>query len=174
MTAGGARRRQRGFSLFELAVVAVVAGILLTVFLERLTYYSELAERAAMEMQLRHFKKGLQIQLAELMMTHRQGEAGRLEIENPTQWLADKPSNYAGDYAADGARGYWYFDGRQRELVYLANNQRFLQFEAPEEPRELRFQARLVRDTMTVGGQTVESVTGVALVPVRPYRWSAG
>ena len=38
--------RQRGFSLLELSVAAVVLTVLLGIFLERLTFYQEAAERA--------------------------------------------------------------------------------------------------------------------------------
>ena len=39
-------RLQQGFSLLELSMVAVVLAVVFGVFLERLTFYQEAAERA--------------------------------------------------------------------------------------------------------------------------------
>ena len=78
--------RPRGFSLLELVVVIIVASLIGTALLNRLRLYQELAERAAMESTLRLIKTGLQLRLAELIIANRQGEAGRLETEDPTRW----------------------------------------------------------------------------------------
>ena len=55
------KQRQRGFSLLELSVVAVLWVVLFGVFLERLTYYQEAAEHARFESELQIFKTGLQL-----------------------------------------------------------------------------------------------------------------
>lgn len=165
-------RRSRGFTLLELAVVAIVLAILAVVLLERLTYYAEVAERTAMETQVRLFKAGLQLRLADLISKDRQGEAVALETENPARWLDKKPQNYGGEYGDGASRGNWYFDANNRHLVYVANNTRFLEAEVAGGMKQVRFQARLVYDVIHVSGGPVRSVAGVALVPVRPYRWS--
>jgi len=165
-------RRERGFTMLELAVVIVIYSVLITLLLNRLNHYQELAERAAMESTLALIKTGLQIRLAELIATNRQAEAGELEAEDPVQWLDAKPANYGGRYREPPERGAWYFDARERQLVYVVITGNRLDLDSAHEPKEIRFRARLTRDQVRAPGGPVESVTGVVLVPVRPYRWS--
>ena len=167
-----ARSRRCGYAFFELLVVIIVVGIAGTAFLERLYRYQELAEKAAMESTMRLLKTGLQIRLAELIIGNRQSEAAQLESEDPTQWLDARPANYAGEYREPPQPGKWYFDARQRQLVYVVHAGGWLEPDAGQPVKELRFQARLLKDRVPVAGATVDSVTGVTLAPVRPYRWS--
>jgi prepilin-type N-terminal cleavage/methylation domain-containing protein len=168
----GAPPRQRGLTLLELAIVLVVASVAGTAFLERLHRYQELAEKAAMEYTMSLIKTGLQIRLAELIIGNRQGEAAQLEQEDPTQWLDPRPTNYAGDYRQTPEPGKWYFDARQKQLVYVVQSGDRLELDAGQTAKELRFQARLLRDRIKVGAATVDSVTSITLAPVYPYRWS--
>ena len=162
----------RGFTVLELVIVIIIYSVLVTVLLNRLNYYQELAEKAAMEATVRVVKTGLQIRLAELITANRQAEAARLEAEDPMQWLEKKPANYAGDYREPPERGAWYFDERERQLVYVVNTGHRLELDSGPEPKEIRFRARLLKDRIQAGGATVESVTGITLAPVRAYRWS--
>ena len=164
--------RQRGMTLFELIVVIIVVSVAGTAFLERLHRYQELAERAGMETTLRLVKTGLQIRLAELIIGNRQGEAAQLEQEDPTQWLDQRPANYAGDYREPPEPGKWYFDAPQKQLVYVVHTGGRLESATGQTVKELRFQARLLKDRIRIGDVAVDSVTGVTLVPLRPYRWS--
>lgn len=165
------RARGRGFTLFELAVCVVLIGALATVLLERLGRYQEMAERAAMEATLRLVKTGLQIRLAELIVTNREALAGRLEIDNPLHWLERRPVNYGGPWQPPGIPGNWYFDERARELVYVANAASRLEFDAGMAAKTLRFHPRVLRNRVWVAGRPVESVSGVTIEPVRRYRW---
>ncbi|HEY6509699.1 MAG TPA: hypothetical protein VIY56_16870 [Vicinamibacterales bacterium] len=149
----------------------VIISVLAAVLLNRLTYYQELAEKAAMESTLRAVKTGLQIRLAELIVTNRQAQAAQLETGDPVQWLDDKPPNYAGSYGAASDAGSWYFDAGERQLVYVVRTGDRLIVDGDRDGREIRFRARLVKDRVTVAGTVVESVTGVALAPVKPYEW---
>lgn len=164
--------RERGFTLLELVIVIAIYSVLIGVLLDRLNYYQELAEKAAMESTLRTIKTGLQIRLAELIVTNRQAEAASLEAEDPVRWLDDKPPNYGGSYRKPPKPGAWYFDAPERQLVYVVNVGNRLELGAGQEPKELRFQARLVKDRVQAAGGPVEGVSGVTLAPVRPYRWS--
>ncbi|MDH3287709.1 MAG: type II secretion system GspH family protein [Betaproteobacteria bacterium] len=161
-----------GFSMLELVAAIAIIAVLLAAFLNRLHYYQELAERAAMESTLRLIKTGLQVRLAELIITNRQAEAVLLETEDPTRWLDSKPANYVGAYRNPPERGAWYYDAREQQLVYVVNYGDRLELDAAPEPKELRFRARLLTDRVRAAGAIVESVTGVTLAPVRPYRWT--
>jgi prepilin-type N-terminal cleavage/methylation domain-containing protein len=165
------RRESRGFTLVELAVALAVVAIAVAVLLNRLAYYQEMAEKAAMESVARVVKTGLQLRLADLIATHRQGQAGALEIEDPMRWLEARPDNYGGGYGAGVERGKWYFDAARRHLVYVVNAGDRLEIDTGAEAREIRFHARLLKDRVTTTGGVVESVTAVTLSPVTPYRW---
>jgi len=166
-----AAHREAGFSAFELAVSIIVISVLAAVLLNRLGYYQEMAEKAKMESELRTIKTGLQIRLAELIVTNRQGEAAKLESEDPIRWLDEKPSNYGGSYRTPPDTGTWYFDANERQLVYVVNSGSRLNLDSDASPKQIRFHARLLKDRLWLYGVLVESVTGVALVPVNPYRW---
>jgi prepilin-type N-terminal cleavage/methylation domain-containing protein len=164
-------RAGRGFSLFELAVAIIVASVLATVLLNRLAYYQELAEKAAMESTLRTIKTGLQIRLAELIVTHRQALAGQIEAEDPVRWLDDKPPNYRGAYRAPAEPGAWYFDTTEHQLVYVVRTGDRLILGTRDGGKQLRFRAKLLKSPVKVAGGTVEGVAGVTLLPDSPYQW---
>ncbi|MBI3044748.1 MAG: prepilin-type N-terminal cleavage/methylation domain-containing protein [Betaproteobacteria bacterium] len=162
---------ERGFTLLELALAIALIGVLATVLLQRLGYYQELAEKAAMDATVRLIKTGLQIRLAELIITNRQAEAPALEREDPVQWLERKPPNYGGIYHDYAQSGTWYYDERERQLVYVVNSGGRLEFGAKTDLKEIRFQARLLKDRLQLAGGPVESVTGITFSAVTPYRW---
>jgi general secretion pathway protein G len=164
--------RERGFTMFEMIAAIAVVLLLGTAFLERLSFYQEIAEKAAMESTLRLIKTGMQVRLAELIMTNRQAEAAQLETEDPMQWLEQRPANYAGLYRERPEPGAWYFDASQKQLVYVATSGNHLRLIGAGEPTEIRFRARLLKDRVGTVSGTIESVTGVTLTPVYPYRWS--
>jgi prepilin-type N-terminal cleavage/methylation domain-containing protein len=162
---------QRGFSLLEFSVVAVVLVVLSGVFLERLTYYQEAAERARFESELQIFKTGLQLRMAELISTNREQQIRQLETENPLRWLDQKPAYYAGEYPLSPESGAWYFDSVARELVYVVNQDRFLSVENPVKPKQLRFRVRVNYQPVDAPGGRIRGLAGVTLEPVSLFRW---
>ena len=158
-----------GFTLFELIVVICVAGVLAAAAIERLLYYQELAEKAAMESVLAGTKMGLQIRMAELIITGNQARMAELEQENPMRWLDEPPASFAGDYRVPARGGSWYFARDARQLVYVPNSSRHLQFGG--DAAELRFQVKLRYAEMDGGSGRMKTLSGVALEPVVPYRW---
>lgn len=164
-------RPARGFSLLELAVVAVVLSILAAVLLQRLNYYQEAVERARFEMALQVYKTALQIRLAEMIIERRENDARILEDENPTQWLSEKPANYAGDYPLVPSAGNWYYDKTSRELVYVANTAGGLEVEMRDGVKQLRFRVLIIRQPVPVAGGQVQGIAGIKLTPATVYRW---
>lgn len=166
------RARARGFSLLELAVVACVLSVLLAVFLNRLTFYQEAAERAQFESTLQAYKTALQIRLAELILERRETEVRTLEVDNPTGLMSEKPANYGGDYPAAPQPGTWYFDSGAHELVYIVNTGSRLLLEGANGPKQLRFKVRVIYQPVDAPGGRVKGIGGIALLPGRVYRWS--
>lgn len=167
-----AGRRNKGFSLLELAVVAAVISALLAVFLERLTFYQEAAEKAQFESTLRIYKTALQIHMAELILDRREGDARQLEAENPTLWLSEKPTNYAGNFPSRPQPGYWYFDATSRELVYVVNSGRQLLVDDAQGRKQLRFRVKIIYQMIDVAGGRVRGIGGIGLLPTVNYQWS--
>jgi len=160
-----------GFSMLELVVCIIIISVLIALLLNRLGFYKEMLEKAAMESTLRNIKTGLQVHLAELIVTNRQAEAPRLETEDPVRWLEVKPPNYGGRYPVPPEPGTWYFDASTRQLVYVVMTGSRLHVGDETDPKQVRFRARLVKDRLKLNGFTVEGVSGVTLLPVRPYQW---
>ncbi len=163
-------RNERGFSLLELAVVAVVLSVVMAVLLNRLAFYQEAVERARFETTLSIYKTALQIRLAEFILDHREGEARILEVENPTHWLSEIPTNYAGEYPQQPEPGYWYFDGNAHELVYMVNTARPVGA-GGNRMKQLRFRVRIVYQTMRAGSGQVRGIGGVSITPMAAYQW---
>ena len=168
---GNSKLRAGGFTLFELAVCLCIIAVLAAVLLHRFIFFKEMAEKAAMESTVRIIKTGLQIRLAELIITNRQAQATVLETDDPTRWLDARPANFGGDYGASPRRGTWYFDTLERQLVYVVNTGDRLNTDSPADAKQLRFRVRLLKDRVHVPGAVVESVTGVTLLPLSQYRW---
>ena len=164
-------RRIRGFTLLELVIALIIIGTLATALLSRLAYYQETAERIAMETTVRLIKTGLQIRLAELIIANRQSEAAVLELEDPVQWLDKRPANYGGVFHDYASPGTWYFDEHARHLVYVANAASRLEIDRVSGAKVLRFRAKLLKSPVLAAGGPVESVSGVTLAAVQPYRW---
>ena len=161
-------KRSAGFGLLELVLLLCVAAVLVTLMGRGLLYYEERAERAAVELLLEQMRKGLQIQMTELIFSNRQAQVADLEKTNPMKWLESLPANYAGDYPVKPRLGKWYYEPQQHQIVYVADNNAYLK--ASEATlKELRFAVvvPMVSDPAT-GGKTP---SGVGLKPLRQYRW---
>jgi general secretion pathway protein G len=164
-------RRQRGFSLLELSVVAVVLLVVFGVFLERLTFYQEAAEQARFESELQSFKTGLQLRMAELISKNREHEAKQLAVESPVRWLDKPPATFSGEYPDRPEPGNWYFDSFARELVYIVNQSRFLKTQDTRQPQQLRFRVRISYQPIDAPGGRVNGIAGIALESTVLFRW---
>lgn len=99
-------------------IIAVFAGLLLN----RLHYYQEVVEKNNMEATVKALQSGLRLEMARALMAGQKIDYRRLARENPMNWLDRKPPNYLGEYrrgAGALAKGAWYFDAVNRELIYL-------------------------------------------------------
>lgn len=165
------RRRQRGFSLLELSVVAMVLTVVFGVFLERLTFYQEAAEHARFESELQIFKTGLQLRMAELISKNREKEARQLESENPLRWLDKPPASFGGEYPDRPQSGNWYYDSLARELVYVVNQSRFLKTPDSRQPQQLRFRVQISYQPIDAPGGRVNGIAGVTLASSQLFQW---
>ena len=95
-------------SRFELAVIAVVAGIIVLAMLVT----EAQSERLAMTLAIRNMRTGLQLAMAEKLMRGEDKSMGELAETNPLE-LIGQPNG-----SSSGAIGDWQFDTRRHELIY--------------------------------------------------------
>jgi general secretion pathway protein G len=164
------RRAQKGYNKFELSVAVAIFAILVTVLLQRLWFYQAQAELTAVQQVVANVRSALEIKLAQGRLPGRGVDPAQLAIQNPLDWLTHRPANYAGEYfsptSEEVAPGNWYFDRRDKTLVYLLNNGNTF---GSSQSKRLKFKVKLLRLPKTsakppgapdVDGVTFEPVNG--------------
>jgi prepilin-type N-terminal cleavage/methylation domain-containing protein len=171
------RGERRGFSLLELLIVIVILSVLLVVAIDRLLVLRIEAERATVQTVIGALRSALYIQFAGAAA---RGEIRRMDTaggSNPMVHLAEKPDAYIGEfYGPDPAvfePGTWYFDLRDRALVYVV---RFPQpFVTPlSGPPRLRLTVEPDYEDVDRNGRFDpgrDPVRGLKLVPLEPFFW---
>lgn len=118
--------RQRGFTLFELAVAAALFAILVTVFLSRVSDYQQKAQQVAMAQTLGALRTSLRVQVLQLYLAGQRARLPALARQNPFDWLQDKPVNYLGEFDAPALdklpAGNWLYDKKEQKVIYLLSN----------------------------------------------------
>lgn len=171
-------RDERGFSLLELVIVIVIVSVLLAFAVDRMARLRFEAERVMMETMLTGLRSALTIEFTGGALRGRPGATAAMAAgSNPMKLLVERPDTYAGEYAAADpgavAPGTWYFDTRERHLVYVVRFPEYFESGVSGRPRA-RF--RVVPDFDDLDGDgrfdpARDSARGLRLVPVEPYRW---
>lgn len=177
MAGHGSRARCDGFSLLELVVVVVLIAFLMVIAIARLLALQAEAERVAMETVLGTLRSALGMKVAESIVRHQLSGLAAFEASNPMDQLAELPTNYLGEIERPDPNrledGTWYFDRSDRTLVYLVRNKAHFSGGAANPPRA-RFAIRLLYGDKNRNGRFdagVDSVEGLRLGPVEPYKW---
>lgn len=164
-----------GFTWFEFLVAVVLISLLGVVLLDRLALYQEQAEKAAMQQMISNLRSTLRMKIADRLLNGRQDQRALVD-DNPMDWLIGKPSNYLGERfgPAPGSvpGGHWYFDLRDKTLVYVVAGQHFTPKHGGQ--NEVRFQVRRVSGGKPQAGQDIadkQNIEGVILALVEPYQW---
>ncbi len=170
--------RHDGFSLLELVIVIVMISVLLVLAISRLLALMVDAERVTMETVAGTLRSAIGMKVAEDIVKSTVPELAAFEGGNPMALLAETPRNYLGELdGADPAKledGNWYFDKRDKTLVYLVRNKGFFSGGQTDPPRA-RFAVRVVysdRNGNGVFDAGVDEIQGLRLSPVEPYSWS--
>ena len=171
-----ARSVYGGFSLLELVIVIVIISILITIAISKLVALQVDAERVAMQTVVGTLRSALGIKVAEQYARQDMAGIRALAGSNPMDRLAQLPGNYLGAlHNPDPAKlddGNWYFDTRNRALVYLVRNRAYFAGGLADPPRA-RFAVRVVYSQNQSGGAG-NVVEGVQLEALEKYRWTAG
>lgn len=171
-----ARLRSAGFTLFELLVVAILVALLAGILLGRLLAYQEMAEKAAMEQTAGAIHSALTIQLAGLIARGRTQDIPKLTALNPITLLSGPQKNYVGEYfdprPGDIPPGSWYFDLKNRQLVYtVQHSAHFVAGTGGD--KAVRYKVVLVsNDWLRIpAGTGGKDIGGITLKEVNPYSW---
>ena len=170
-------RAGRGFSLLELLIVIVIVSVLLVVAIDRLLLLRFEAERATVQTVIGAVRSALYIEFAGAAAS---GELKRMDSargSNPMAQLAEKPEAYAGEFYGPDPKvfepGTWYFDLKDRSLVYLVRfPQQFVT--SLSGPPRLRLTVEPDYDDIDRNGRFDpgrDPVRGLKLVPLEPFFW---
>lgn len=171
-------RGKRGFSLLELLVVVIIVSVLLVVALDKLLALRFEAERVGMQSVVGALRSALYIEFAGQAARGKTDAAGLAAAgSNPMLNLSEKPDNYAGEFYGPDTAGFkpgtWYFDTRDRALVYVVRFPE--QFVTPlaGTPRA-RFAVQPDYDDLDRNGRFDagrDPVRGLKLVALEPFSW---
>jgi len=159
------------------SIVIVIVSLLAVIATDRLLKLRYEAERVTVESVVGGMRSALYIDFAAAAA---RGETERIDTaggSNPMLQLSAKPGNYAGEFygpdPAVFAPGTWYFDTRDRAIVYIV---RF-----PEQfvtglngPPRARFTVEPDYEDIDGNGRFDpgrDPVLGLKLVPLEPYSW---
>ena len=155
---------RRRLTRLEAVLFAAVVGVFIAVLLDRLYDYFELAERASVEVTLASLQSGLNVRLAQDLMTGRARDLGRWRRKNPFTITRTTPVNYLGEIAQPRLDEVdppaWLFDPSAAELVYVPRHARSLR--TADGSGVLRFRL--------VPGQA-QGAIGVGIAAAQPYEW---
>ena len=90
------RTKHAGLTLVELIVVVCIIALCAVVLLDRLRFYQEAAEKAAMEYTVGSVKSALQLRVAAMLLRGEGKNIGSLARANPIEWLMGPPPGYRG------------------------------------------------------------------------------
>jgi hypothetical protein len=137
---------RRRLSRLELAIYASVIAVILAVFLERLLYYMEVAERTVMEATVSNVNSALDVRWLYGNLGSETVQKGTIAAANPFELAGMSPGNFAGEVnspiLADFRRGQWVFDRSQRELIYVPQLRRGLDTADPDGALHFRLEDR--------------------------------
>ena len=170
-------KRQRGFSLLELALVISIIGLLLALAVDRLLILSVEAERTSMEQVLGSLRSAMTIDIAAKIAGNNVDKIADSKGINPMTWLSERPKNYVGIKneadPVDITSGSWYFDQHYGYLIYRVNSVKYFK-NSQNAHAVARFLVELDYTDNDDDGEynpDIDEIHGLRLAAVEPYQW---
>ena len=166
---------ERGFTLIEMVIVIVVVALLATTFANRVWFYQEQAEKAAMVEVAGVIQSALVMRYGQLMIHEAGSEIAALATDNPMAWLAKAPRNYVGEFydplPSAVTPGNWAFDLESRELIYVIKRaDNFVP--GADGQNWIRYRVKLMYEPASgSSARATKVLVGTLFEPVVPYRW---
>jgi prepilin-type N-terminal cleavage/methylation domain-containing protein len=166
----------KGYTLLELIVVISIIAILAGIFLTRIPYYQEQAEKTAMQQVEGALQSALVLRYSALMT---RGAANEKELDiladdNPIKWLQQKPRNYAGEFfdpnPQTAAPGHWIFDLKSHDLIYIVDHADHFK-PGKDGKKWIRFHIKLGYEPVLGRPESGKELTSTQFVPTEPYHW---
>lgn len=169
-------RSSKGFTLIELIVVIIIVVVMMGVFLERMLYYVEQAEKTAMVEVSNAIQSALVMQYGQIMTRGQESDVPLLAQDNPMNWLQKKPRNYAGEFydptPLTVESGNWMFDLKTRDLIYVVRNANYFK-PGKDGKKWIRFHVVISYEVSSLPSlqNAPATLTGTLFEPVEPYSW---
>ncbi len=166
-------RRSKGFSLIELIIVIAVISVLISIILDRVWYYQEMAEKTAMEEIAGSIQSALTMQHGKQYVRGKQDRISSLATDNPVKLLQKPPRNYSGEFYDPSPRavapGNWMFDLKLRELIYVVDRSGHF-VPGKDGNKWIRFNVKIQYEQASRGEDGKELV-GIVFEPKEPIGW---
>lgn len=169
--------KQHGFTLLELVVVIVVISILGLFAIDRIFAIRIAAERASVKQIVGIIKSALGLEVARLALDGKMSLVAKLDKSNPMELLAQKPNNYIGEKTDKDKivePGVWYFDKKQKALIYNVRYSENFITSLKGLPR-IRHRIKLVyhdRNENNRFDAYYDGIGGLDLLPVEKFSWN--
>lgn len=165
-----------GFTLLELIVVITIIVVLMGLFINRVLFYQEQAEKTAMQQVEGAIQSALMLQYGQIMTRGNAADIATLVEVNPMNWLQKKPLNYAGEFFSPTPlqvdSGNWTFDLKSRELVYvLRNSEHFKPGADGNDWIRFHVVAQSEASPLPSLSKRPANLTSLLFEPVEPYSW---
>jgi len=120
-------------------------------------------------------QSALTIQFGSLITRGKEDEVNTLAMENPMDWLAKKPSNYAGEFfdltPQSVSAGNWAFDLKSRNLVYVVDRGEYFT-PGKDGVKWVRYRVNVdYENLLGESGKGRKALVGMVFEPTEPYHW---
>ncbi|MDD5385006.1 MAG: prepilin-type N-terminal cleavage/methylation domain-containing protein [Gallionella sp.] len=169
-------RSSKGFTLIELIVVIIIVVVMMGLFMDRVLFYQEQAEKTAMEGVAGAIQSALTMQYGQILTRGKPSDVPALAQDNPMNWLQKKPPNYAGEFynptPLSVESGNWVFDLRTRDLIYVVRNANYFK-PGKGGKKWIRFHVAINHEASRLSSlqDAPAELTGALFEPVEPYSW---
>lgn len=170
------QHKQSGFTLLELVVVIIVISILGLFAIDRIWSLRIAAEQAAVNQIIGNIRSALGLEVARLALQGKMSAVAKLDNTNPFPLLAQAPNNYRGVLGDDDhitEAGVWYFDKKQKALIYNVTYKENFKTTLKGVPR-IRHRIKLVYSDQNNNDRydvQYDSIGGLDLVPIEKFSW---